>query len=388
MWEKRTKSWDQDTLKAATDNPEWKSFLVKKVQAESAAQAKQDEDGDDSLFEFDEDGNPQKKSPSRRRSKRGEPEDGTAFDNISELSPIRHDESDSEYGTHSEASTSVLQGTTFLQRLQACAAPVVNKGSQIVKSTSQNCAPNSDGPISAHLAFLKNNPGVGGSPGKKGGIMQASARLCGQPDVIAEDDEETSVEESTQTPIKSPASHDSTSKRRSRSKTKPDDLSSVVSDGFGAQSAYLEAIAMKAAVSGGSKKKKKRSPGSEVSASTSHSKPSPGSEVSTGNAKHSEKFQQFLDRRASKEGKESSPSPQQLPDHKPPSGRSEVIDHRGRVKEDYEETGAFPTLPGSNNTSPANDASRMAAEELAAARVEVMMQTLSSQNLEDNEAEI
>ena len=35
-----------------------------------------------------------------------------------------------------------------------------------------------------------------------------------------------------------------------------------------------------------------------------------------------------------------------------------------------------------------NDATRIAAEELAAARVEVMMQCLSDQNLEDNKAEI
>ena len=59
---------------------------------------------------------------------------------------------------------------------------------------------------------------------------------------------------------------------------------------------------------------------------------------------------------------------------------------RGRAKEDYEETGAFPTLPTAS--SPSRDASREAAEELAAARVEVMMQTLSSQTIEDHEAEI
>ena len=35
-----------------------------------------------------------------------------------------------------------------------------------------------------------------------------------------------------------------------------------------------------------------------------------------------------------------------------------------------------------------NDAARIAAEELAAARVEVMMQRLSAENLEDDEAEI
>jgi hypothetical protein len=410
MWEKKTKSWDKgqgpdpEEIAAKAENSEWKSFLVKKVQAESAAAGPIEKK--DSVFEFEgsDDGNGPKSS--RRRSKHGEPEDEAAFDDLSELSPIRHDESDSEYGrsseVHSEASTSVLQGTTFLQRLQACAAPIVIKGSQIAKN--QNCNP--DGPISAHLAFLKSNPGVGGSPNKMGGIMQASAGLCGRPDIIVEDDEdETTVDDTTaQTPTKS--SGRSRSNPRSRQHNIKDDLSSVVSDGFGAQSAYMEAIAMKAAVSGGSKKKKKRSQGSEASAATSHSRQSP-SEVNSStsaNSKHSEKFQQFLDRRASKET-----SPQQLPDHKPPTGRTEVSnkaekyasekvdemmdsmagrDNRGRAKEDYEETGAFPTLPVSATPNPVNDASRMAAEELAAARVEVMMQTLSSQNLEDHEAEI
>lgn len=407
MWEKRTKSWDKgpdpaEENAAKAENPEWKSFLGKKVQAESAAAGPIEKQ--DSVFEFEgsDDGNGPKSS--RRRGKHREPGDTAAFDDLSELSPIRHNESDSEYGqsseVHSEASTSVLQGTTFLQRLQACAAPIVTKGSQIAKS--QNC--NSDGSISAHLAFLKSNPGVGGSPNKKGGIMQASAALCGRPDVIVEDDEdETTLDDTTaQTPTNS--SGRSRSNPRSRQHNIKDDLSSVVSDGFGAQSAYMEAIAMKAAVSGG--KKKKRSQGSEVSAATSHSRQSP-SEVNSNtsaSSKHSDKFQQFLDRRASKET-----SPQQLPDHKPPSGRAEVSnkaekyasekvdemmdskagrDNRGRAKEDYEETGAFPTLPVSANPSPVNDASRMAAEELAAARVEVMMQTLSSQNLEDHEAEI
>ena len=407
MWEKRTKSWDKgpdpaEENAAKAENSEWKSFLGKKVQAESAAAGPIEKQ--DSVFEFEgsDDGNGPKSS--RRRGKHGEPGDAAAFDDLSELSPIRHNESDSEYGqsseVHSEASTSVLQGTTFLQRLQACAAPIVTKGSQIAKS--QNC--NSESPISAHLAFLKSNPGVGGSPGKKGGIMQASAALCGRPDVIVEDDEdETTLDDTTaQTPTT--ASGRSRSNPRSRQHNVKDDLSSVVSDGFGAQSAYMEAIAMKAAVSGG--KKKKRSQGSEVSAATSHSRQSP-SEVNSNtsaSSKHSEKFQQFLDRRASKET-----SPQQLPDHKPPSGRAEVSnkaekyasekvdemmdsmagrDNRGRAKEDYEEIGAFPTLPVSANPNPVNDTSRMAAEELAAARVEVMMQTLSSQNLEDHEAEI
>mmetsp|Transcript_3880 Transcript_3880/g.8978 ORF Transcript_3880/g.8978 Transcript_3880/m.8978 type:complete len:303 (-) Transcript_3880:197-1105(-) len=302
-----------------------------------------------------------------------------------------------------------MQGTTFLQRLQACAAPIVTKGSQM--ANSQACTP--DGPISAHLAFLRNNPGVAGGSPEKGGILQASAGLCGRPDIIVEDDEDESGTGGTAIEgAKATSSSNRSGKPRPRSNPRSrqnnkDDLSSVISDGFGSKSAYLEAIAMKAAVSGGSKKKKRRSQGSDASASTSHSRQrSPGSEASatTGTSKHSEKFQKFLDRRSSKEVEPRSLS--QSPD-KPPSGRAEVSsraekyasekvnemmdsmagrnEDRGRAKEDYEKTGAFPTLPA----TAANDASRMAAEELAAARVEVMMQRLSSSpNLEDHEAEI
>mmetsp|Transcript_40669 Transcript_40669/g.45829 ORF Transcript_40669/g.45829 Transcript_40669/m.45829 type:complete len:216 (+) Transcript_40669:617-1264(+) len=209
-------------------------------------------------------------------------------------------------------------------------------------------------------------------------------------------------------------------KSRSRSTSRPrqnnnDDLSSVISDGFGAKSAYLEAIARRAAVSSVSskKKKKRRSPGSEVSAATN-----------TSSTKQSEKFQHFLERRASKDHGENnnrqSPPPskeeqqqQPIPNKKPLNSRAEVTSRaeryasekvdemmdvmagrtehqKGRATAEYEETGAFPTVAGRPTALPAhhNDAARIAAEELAAARVEVMMQRLSTRNLEEEEAEI
>ncbi len=382
MWEKRTKSWDKDAKQDVGPDPrgapnqEWKSFLHKKVQAETAAAAPQE--GSDSVFDFDENG---------QKRRKGDPNANGAFDDLSELSPIRHDESDSEYGTRastvvSEASTSVVQGTTFLQRLQACAAPVVTKGKQFAQN--QNCS--SDGPIAQQLAFLRNTPGATSS---KGGILQASAGLCGKPDTISEVGEDGStVGESLQT---TPTNDRSVRKERSRSNPRSrqnkDDLSSVVSDGFGAQSAYLEAIAMKAATGG---KKKKKRPQSEASAA-SGTRPSSEASAKSG---HSEKFQQFLDRRASRESGEIPQQQQQqqkeqeeLPDVSSRAEKyasekvNEMMD--SMADRDNRETGAFPTA-----TNPGNDASRVAAEELAAARVEVMMQTLSSQNLEDNEAEI
>ena len=105
-----------------------------------------------------------------------------------------------------------------------------------------------------------------------------------------------------------------------------------------------------------------------------------------------------------------------MPSKKPPTGRQEVsnraeryasekmeemmenmagqpntnssvpLDYRGRPME--EETGAFPTLPRPPTNKNQVASSRLAAEELAAARVEAMMRNLSAQNLDGEEGEI
>merc|ERR1712238_452082 len=408
FWEKRTTSWDgecdvvpsedvppstvrsdslpQDKILSplVSQNSEWKSFLVKKVRAESAAAAAvtasyqhNDEEGD-TVFDFpgESEGNFPKSSvartpPKQKRttSKPGEPLDATAFDEISELSPIRQDESDGDYSnakTVSDASTALVQGNTFLQRLQACAAvPLDNNIFQ------RNTVCTASGPIAAHLGFLRNNPNVPSSSAesinentRQSKILHATSRLCGRPDVIVEDDEEATQDETTtsQSTNRERKLKKSRSRSNSRQRQNNDDLSSVISDGFGAKSAYLEAIAMRAAVSSVSKKKKKRrSPGSDVSAATNSR-----SEVTSRAERYaSEKVDEMMDVMA---------------------GRT---DHKGRSKEDCEETGAFPTV-ARPTALPAhhNDAARIAAEELAAARVEVMMQRLSTRNLEDEEAEI
>jgi hypothetical protein len=385
------------------NSAEWKSFLVKKVQAEAAAAAttqqrtRNGREGEkDTIFDFDGSEGVFPTPPTQRASRGmsgrpGEPQEG-AFDDISDLSPIRHDD-DSDF-VASEASTNIQQPTTFLQRLQACAAPIVTKG-------TENCGPGV--PMAAHLAFLRNNPTVGGSPEKHA----MSAGMCGRPDVIVEEDDEENDEKEDSSEKKNDAAP-SLEKSRSRSNPRSrqkDDVSSVISDEFGAKTAYFEALAMKAAVSGGSKKKKRRSPGSDVSSSTSSQ------------SKHSEKFQQFLDRRASKSSdSQQPPQQQQMPNKKPPTGRQEVsnraeryasekmeemmehmaeqpnnnssvpLDYRGRPME--EETGAFPTLPRPPTHKNQVASSRLAAEELAAARVEAMMRNLSAQNLDGEEGEI
>jgi hypothetical protein len=434
-WEARSA-----TTTLTAQSAEWKTFLAKKVQAESAAAAtkKPKSRANDTSFDLrGSDG--YFPSPARKVSRDvlGQPREG-AFDDISDLSPIRHDESDSDF-VPSEASTQIAQGTTFLQRLQACAAPIVNK--------SHECG--SGVPMAAHLAFLRNNPTMGGTPDKpstnKDSSRAAPAVLCGRPDVIVEeededdndndddddddDDDDEPVRTAPPPPVMRPKSRSRSNPRSIRSK---DDVSSVISDEFGAKTAYFEALAMKAAVSGGHKKTR-RSPGSDVSAST-HSK------TSSSSSKHSEKFQQFLERRASKSDTSlppaqpaPAPAPPQppMPRSKPPSGRHDIssraeryasekveemigamttsssrssrhgssrhgriLDYRGRPMEE-EETGAFPTLPRplSSSSPPSHNRiyaspSRAAAEELAAARVEAMMANLSTHKLEDDEGEI
>ena len=352
MWEKRTTSWDKnmssrEVAEQGGPNSDWKTFLTRKVQAETAAAGGTQSDA---VLEFDD-------------PEGGKGKHEGAFDDISELSPIRQaDESDSEYlsTVHSEASTSVLQGTTFLQRLQACAGPVVTKGGEYAAkgaaaaskfAKEQNCSPETNANIKAQFAALR----------ERRGILQASAGLCGQPETISEAGEDDTTFQSSML-SKSPSMSRERSRSASRSRPqKSDDMSSVVSDGFGSQSAYLEAIAMKAAT--GAKKKKKRSPGSEVSAASSGPSPSAVSGSSAGNSKHSEKFQQFLDRRASREAA----SPPQQTSTEQVFNRAENSD--SMADRDNRETGAFPTDPNAKSQ-------------------DTMMQTLSSQNLEDNEAEI
>ena len=444
FWEKRTASWDDanDLAPASpqrnentpswiarnantdgdpsTQSAEWKSFLGKKMQAESEAavstsQREQDEERD-TIFDF-----PNEPRANITKSKSGEPQDSSAFDDISTLSPIRQDD-DSDYSKSqavSEASTAKLQGNTFFQRIQACASSGYNGGNTV------NC--NSAGSIASHLSFLRHNPGEKGQNDKltnstpQNRILQVSSRLCGRPDVIAEEDEATIAETVDRKDGENQSSEKPRSQSNPRSKrNNKDDLSSVISDGFGAKSAYLEAIAMRAAVSSGSTKKKRRSPESDASASTFTSK-------------KSDKFQQFLERRSSKDSDtskyQSQPKEekQMLPSKEPPIGRPEVSvasraeryasekmnammdsmagrgnsEHsRGRSKEHYEETGAFPTtmsrsseavdptVSWPNTAYNGNDAAREAAEELAAARVEVMMKRLSARDLGDDEAEI
>eukprot|EP00529_Nitzschia_sp_RCC80_P002674 CAMPEP_0113506748 /NCGR_PEP_ID=MMETSP0014_2-20120614/36080_1 /TAXON_ID=2857 /ORGANISM="Nitzschia sp." /LENGTH=1702 /DNA_ID=CAMNT_0000402277 /DNA_START=14 /DNA_END=5118 /DNA_ORIENTATION=- /assembly_acc=CAM_ASM_000159 len=347
FWEARTASFDSKPSEVLQSS-DWKKYLVKKVQSEGSVARRntsQSSSKMDPEEHFDGPSTPTRNFPaSQDNDASGQPRVG-AFEDISDLSPIRkeEEESDSEYAP-SEASTSIVQGTTFLQRLQACAAPIVNK--------STECGPGV--PMAAHLAFLRNNPNVGGTT--KQSKHAGPPAFCGRPDVIAEEDT-IAEEDDEETTERSRGENESRNAKRSkapRSKSKAgSDVSSVISDEqFGAKNAYLEAIAMKAAVSGGSKKKKRRS-GSEVSSESGSS------------AKHSAQFQKFLERRsASKDTTSditSNSHGNRLPPKKPPTGRVDSVsaraeryaakkveqmmggDHEDSGRSPEEEIGAFPT---------------------------------------------
>mmetsp|Transcript_29230 Transcript_29230/g.68209 ORF Transcript_29230/g.68209 Transcript_29230/m.68209 type:complete len:2122 (+) Transcript_29230:94-6459(+) len=154
---------------------------------------------------------------------------------------------------------------TFFQRLTECAAPVMASSSKMADMPS------------AHLAFLRSHPTSAPEPGNKsnGGMF-----TCGRPDVIHEEEEEKSEKSdklNRLTPLEAKL-------QKKKSNEKPA-TASVVSEDFGAKTAYLEAIAMRTAVSKPSKKRRSKGDGS--------------SSVVSASSAHSEKWKAFLERKKS-----------------------------------------------------------------------------------------
>lgn len=353
---------------------EWKSFIGKKVNAEAAAASQQRaqvqgtrgrSEDEDSIFEFEE-----------KKQSNGSPRELERPD----LSPInaREQYSDEERPSYSDvhgAESDVYgsegygptpqDGRTFLQRLTECAAPVVAS------------ARNTMGDLpSAHLAFMK----AGQFSPTKG---------CVKPDVIDEKEEPMSRSVDGETP-RSPSTRNKT-RSKSNPKPRPRGGSSVASDDFGAKTAYLEAIAMKAAVSK-PRRSSSRGRGSSSVASSSTSQ-------------HSEKWKTFLERK-----KASGTSPGQ--------GRGSTTSDVSKAAERYADSKVDEMMSEMNANSVSSpgaatrdvilrneysgddddyramrsyrkrDGSRVgAAQDLAAARVEAMMTQLSG-GQDDEEGEI
>lgn len=267
-------SGEANRLNSAT--AEWKSFLGKKVQAESAAAAERHVGGEpqvrnagdqnDSLFEFSvTDGGTSVGSPNRSGAglnRLDRPANQYAYANDSANAPPSTAGSDFSDGNEINK--------TFLGRLASCAAPMVPQRIQ-----------NGSADALAHLAFLRTNNQQEGKP------RFMPPHLCGRPEVILEEGDSEEHRDHQRTAEAKVAQ--SMSDIKSKGSDLKGDTRSVISEDFGAKTAYLEALAMKTAVSKPSKRSGSRGRGSRSSAA---------SDISSGSTKsHKEKWREFLDKK-------------------------------------------------------------------------------------------
>jgi len=271
---------------------------------------------------------------------------------------------------------------SFLKRMAECAAPVIPAG---CANPTQVDETGQEVPVS-HLEFLKNSKVVGSTKDKLKEISPST--LCGRPDTIIEEKDDKGK-------TRGVPAQEATKPVRS---SKGSSASSVVSgDGFGAKSAYLDAIALKAAT-----KNPRRKSGGRSSSSAA------GSASSQRSNESSEAWQGFMERRRSSS---KSPGPGSAPAASAEEKAAQKVEEMMKAmamstksKEDIDDmidtmsmSNASATLPsrdpiersrsGVSRQSKPNQKSESAkaAEELAAARVEAMMKAMSSQNLDDEE---
>jgi len=171
---------------------EWKSFLGKKVKAESAAAAKQvsvlkkkidpspsldrrllnddtEESEEDSLFEF--------KSSASEQYGAFPNSVPPLLDDFSDLSPIQPQDEETPKKMEEVSDTGTnLENHSFLKRLQACATPIIPR-----QLSGQVCE-NRDILPSAHIAFLRSN-----SPEADASPKDVPKNLCGHHETIREE---------------------------------------------------------------------------------------------------------------------------------------------------------------------------------------------------------
>ena len=344
---------------------EWKSFLGKKVRAESAAAAgrrvtegeekikkepeggklefqrklekfehpsrdvKYQEDDDDSLFEFSE----------KRVHNKSTAGETSTFQ--SDLSPIRRRGEEVEREPSEAYGPEEGDRGNFFKRLAECAAPVM--------------------------------PTVQGS--------FVPPNLCSRADLHEEEEEASSFLEDVH--LNESLKKGSDVKTRSKSAPRPrpraveTTSSSVVSEDFGAKTAYLEAIAMRAAVSKPRSSSRKRSSGSSVVSSTSSA--------------HSEKWKAFLERKRASgkvgsSAKASSTSSVSKAAEKYAAEKVEemMLKMSSRGNKERQIDDMLNKSKDSTKERKKVESVR-AAEDLAAARVEAMMAALSNNNVDEGE---
>jgi hypothetical protein len=300
-------------------NSATKSYLGKKVQEESDAAARENErlyrngmaggrisyiGQNDSLFDFSVNDGAFPTSPSSVSSPpRNRNYAKSAANAESQLGrqPYGQDISSKDAASKDAHSSAPPEGSdfsdgneinkSFLNRLAGCAAPMLPR--RLSDSDATPMAP---------LAFLRTNP----QDGKSASSRFMPQYICGgRPDVIIEEEGETGEPTASNEETNTVGNgKDSTDKQRPTQPQIRDiktqgsevrtDTRSVISEDFGAKTAYLEALAMKTAVSkprrsSDSRRRDRSSSASETTSSTSKS--------------HSrEKWREFLEARKAASG--------------------------------------------------------------------------------------
>jgi len=391
---------------------EWKSFLGKKVRAESAAAARQQEsqrstpyvaqsyisatdsesnhvvekqDDDDSIFRFDE----------TREGRSGAPTAPSSGDEFPpDISPIHtQDEDESQMEMKEPSDTGAVEQATFMQRMTATCAPILPR--QFSGKRSED-----DSVPMAHLAFMRTNPNASGESTQGSSTRGSSTRgsssryvpaaLCGRPDIIVEEGDDTT------------GTQNSDSKGSSVKKINSRSGSTMASADYETNSAYLDSIASKSNTTKSTQRSNSRKLRSNASDVSTSSKQSSSSEAwkaflerkrATQNAPSSSKstsdVSQAAEKYAAKKVEEMMAVMSERSRSAPRTSRDGSNDEDIAPNRNGS-SGAVPTKKvkavsdRASNTGKKTD-SAVAAEELAAARVEAMMAAMSTADVDEGE---
>ena len=382
---------------------EWKSFLGKKVRAENEAALRQAShsrrskeennerrhaglrsEEEDSIFVFRE-------AETNNANSNKQNNVSTSLDDISDLSPINHtfEVSDNEKAV-SEAygPTEQERGlSSFFQRLSACTAPIIPHAPNGQAESSVQ---------SSHLEFLRSIPQSAAA--KRATDFVSSSFACVNPEANdkVESEDSTKSENNQSLPREEGKPRSASVPRSSQKSSYGLVANSSASEDFGAKTAYLEALASRAAVANpkrSSSRRRERSSGA--------------SSVVSGATESSEKWQAFLERkRAASAGttdkstrsnshSEVSRAAEKYAAEKVEemmlkmSERSKSAPKDSHYHRDIDNmldtSGERYGSSGERKIARKKGSAVRAAEDLAAARVEAMMAALSTNHLDEGE---
>jgi hypothetical protein len=403
QWESRIGSSENGAPDNAPATDEWKSFLAKKADKQRAMLRQMTDPIGEEYASI--------KSYYGNGANAASAASSTAYDqsfasdvyrkhddsSIADISAIARNDTNSDYEqATSEYGPAEGERSSFFKRFVECTAPIraecqaVGSSVQATVNDSVQDIKDGDSMPMAHLAFLRSNAQA--QSARMTPVRFVPPAFCGREDnVVVEKPDGDKRIGATSGPVRPGVSSNSerpaTSLPRSQSAPRAishgrgsfvpgSSASSVVSaDGFGAKTAYLEALALKGAVSN-SKRASSRARGTR--SSTSASSVSVSSYASSA---HSEKWKSFLEKKKLQTGVSSSKSV---------ASASEVSKAAERyaskkLEEIMMSRRGQSNLDTVNSEEPEREygSSVKAADELAAARVEAIMAALTSSNQPD-----